>query len=102
MGWGARHERGISGAITRRTWKVATVTLLFGSMLHCQTALALADCSPAAAAASTADPGVGSRSASLHSVSLRAALHGTVGTPGTASSQAPCHRSGGTLVSMAS
>jgi hypothetical protein len=104
-------SRGISGEkrtralrtvrLCKRTLTVAAATLLLASILQCKPALAVADCSSAPAAASTADIGVGAHSTSLHSVSLRSALHGT-GTPGTVSSQASCRPGGGALVSMAS
>ena len=64
--------------------------------------MAVADCSPAPAAASSVDASVGGHSTSLHSISLRTALQGSVGTPGTASSQASCRRGASAVVSMAS
>ena len=91
MGSGAAEEKAIS--------VVATATLVLG-LLFCGPALA--DCSQSANAASSVDGAVGGHSTSLHSVSLRTALQGTVSTPGSASSQASCRRSAGTLVSVAS
>jgi len=99
MGWGAKQTRAIGGTTPL---VIVTTTLLLGSVLRCSAALAAADCSPTPAAASTVDASVGGRSSSLHSISLRSALQGTGGTPGTAGSQASCRRGGGTLVSMAS
>jgi hypothetical protein len=103
MRWGASDksaDQGIGGAKPGPTLIIATATLVLGSILPRETALASTDCS-SAAAPSTVDTTVGGHSRSLHSVSLRFALHGNVGTPGTASSQASCH-SGGALVSVAS
>jgi hypothetical protein len=90
MGWGATDTDDISGArpkpsLLKTTLIFATATLVLVSMFQCEAALAAADCSWASAA-----------------VSLRSALHGTVGAPGTAYSQAGCQRSGGAFVSMAS
>jgi hypothetical protein len=106
MVWGAGNELGISGLQPKPTVVkpalLITVSLVLGSMLQCQGALAAADCSSAPALESGPDTAVGSRAASLHSVSLRSALRGTDGPTGAAASQTPCHRGGGALVSMAS
>ena len=93
MGWGAGKRKAIS---------VATATLVFALLLQSRAAMAVADCSPAPAAASSVDASVGGHSTSLHSISLRTALQGSVGTPGTASSQASCRRGASAVVSMAS
>ena len=93
MGWGVTKEKAI---------RVATASLVLGLLLQCRPALAVADCPQAAAAASSVDAAVGGRSTSLHSISLRTALQGTVGTPGAASSPASCRHSTTALVSVAS
>jgi hypothetical protein len=111
MGWGAIDTDDISGyspkhSLLKPILTFAAATLVLGSMFHCEAVLAAADCSWAPAAASTVDAaggaGGGGRSVSLHSASLRSALHGTLGAPETVSSQAGCRRSGGAFVSMAS
>ena len=102
MGWGAEKERCVSGVNANPVLIMATITLLSASILQCRTALAVADCSSPPVAASNAEPAVGNHSTTLHSISLRSALHGTAGTPGTASSPESCHRSGSALVSMTS
>jgi hypothetical protein len=102
MGWGAKKERCVRGVKTNPALIMATVTLLLCSLLQCRTALAVSDCSSPPAAASSAEPAVGNHSTGLHSVSLRTALQGSTGAPGTVPSQASCHRSDGALVSMAS
>ena len=109
MVWGARNELGIGRLQPKPTLLkpalIVTVSLVLGSMLPCQGARAAADCSSAPALESGPDTAVGSRTASLHSVSLRSALRGTDGPTGAAALQTPCHRGGGAagaLVSMAS
>jgi hypothetical protein len=99
---GEQNKRGIGAAKRKPSLISATAALVLGSVLQCKPALAVADCSSAPVTASIADGAVGGRSASLHSASFRSALRGTVGTPAMASSQASCHRTGGTSVSMAS
>jgi hypothetical protein len=81
---------------------VAATALMLGSVLPCECALASPDCSSPPAVASGTEPAVGAHSGSLSGASLRSALHGTVGTSGTASSEASCHRGQGALLSMAS
>jgi hypothetical protein len=112
MGWGTKDKRGISGAKpaptplistpARPAQIVAIAALIVGSLSSCNAALAAADCASTPPAGSTAEATVGDHAGPLRSVSLRSALHGTVGTPGLASSPPSCHRSGSPLASMAS
>jgi hypothetical protein len=94
MIWGATKKRGIGAATHKRTqhkpaFVVAAATLVLGSMLDSKPVLAAADCSSAPSAAPTAP------ATSSFIVGSRSSLH-------SPSSQPPCHRSGGALVSMAS
>jgi hypothetical protein len=101
MVWGVNNTK---PTLLKPTLRIATASLVLGSMLHCQAVLA-ADCSPTPGLESGADTAVGNHATSLHSVSLRSALRGTDGPTGTTAPPASCHRSGGAagaLVSMAS
>jgi len=103
MARGAIKKVAASGAMARRAQLIVAATaLMLGSMLPCECALAAPDCSSPPAVTAGTEVAVGAHSSSLSGASLRSALHGTVGTPGAASSQASCHRDQGALLSMAS
>jgi hypothetical protein len=107
MGWGEKNKQSIregqpKPSLPKPALIIAIASFGLGSMLRCEVALAAADCSSAPAVETGAESSVGSHAASLHSVSLRSALRGSSGPAAVTSSQVPCHRDGGALVSMAS